>query len=878
MAGDLKDALVDEVPLETSNSVSTVSARSDLGVEFGTLNAPEGVANLHSSQTAEPDNKTVGATCTANESLGWSASDEARFLAAVKKYGAIRWDKISSDIFNGSRSPQQLTDKWSQMKASVPWIEEPMVVSDTAGQQWTVSATEEMFVTKQQEFSQFVTEAPLLREESNGAKVEIDFASASSAWNANKSDLHNGMKVYIHPQVHRVPPEISTDAGSSASAAAPGTPSEEPDSTCPICLRQMDEVASTCEDVMEIAVLDSCNHRYCLFCISEWSKVTNTCPKCRQTFVAIDTFSYADSVQYLRQKRVVNSAVHVLQHIPVQSREQAPVDDSAWVFQEELDFANDGVECLSDRNECVVRMGNYGANGNHFSVQCDTCSRWFHGCCVGFSSEYDVPDIWHCSSCVRSSEEAVGALLSARNDIDLPQGSLRAMPALVEAREEIFDPSLSVSASPVEEGTIGMADTAPISSPTVSTSDEVGSEPLSNNCASPIGRKRKRPVAATIPRAPFEDFCKFQQDLCTACGGDSWGTGNEILFCDRCDLTVHQKCYGVHRVPKGKWYCDACKAGFETPPPCIFCPSPEIAGLQGGVMKRTTCGTKWAHVRCAYWIREATFIDPEKMGPIGSIDVHHRIGGIEGIPASIFGEMCDLCGSSEGACIQCTHTGCKFVFHPMCATQAFFYMAMEQTSGDIGVALVAFCKHHTATKRCDVFTGKDIDVWLSDLKKWSKARVGFVKKDPGGKTRHIIVYHADGIIEEMLNLRSLISASAKISDKPKVKQQAQGRPIVRLCDSWQPPPEASEQKPSEDIPKVRVCISEPFAYSMPEGKWKCRNCGSFNGVQQFICSLCCLDCRLYSKSMVDNDAGLARYVTPHSRSNSAPKFMKYRLA
>ena len=116
---------------------------------------------------------------------------------------------------------------------------------------------------------------------------------------------------------------------------------------------------------------------------------------------------------------------------------------SSRVFQEELDFANDGVECLSDRNECVVRMGNYGANGNHFSVQCDTCSRWFHGCCVGFSSEYDVPDIWHCSSCVRSSEEAVGALLSARNDIDLPQGSLRAMPALVEAREEIFDPSLT---------------------------------------------------------------------------------------------------------------------------------------------------------------------------------------------------------------------------------------------------------------------------------------------------------------------------------------------------------------------------------------------------------------------------------------------------
>lgn len=34
---------------------------------------------------------------------------------------------------------------------------------------------------------------------------------------------------------------------------------------------------------------------------------------------------------------------------------------------------------------------------------------------------------------------------------------------------------------------------------------------------------------------------------------------NQIVYCERCDVAVHQLCYGIAAVPEGDWLCDPCR-------------------------------------------------------------------------------------------------------------------------------------------------------------------------------------------------------------------------------------------------------------------------------------------------------------------------------
>lgn len=49
---------------------------------------------------------------------------------------------------------------------------------------------------------------------------------------------------------------------------------------------------------------------------------------------------------------------------------------------------------------CLVRRGvDALQQGWEFSVQCEQCSNWYHGLCVGFRQEREVPDLWFCRPC-----------------------------------------------------------------------------------------------------------------------------------------------------------------------------------------------------------------------------------------------------------------------------------------------------------------------------------------------------------------------------------------------------------------------------------------------------------------------------------------------
>ena len=76
-------------------------------------------------------------------------------------------------------------------------------------------------------------------------------------------------------------------------------------------------------------------------------------------------------------------------------------------------------------------------------------------------------------------------------------------------------------------------------------------------------KKKKRPRdedAQTVvqPVAPLEKPEELP-DKCHVCWDGVSYADNQILYCEGCDVAVHQECYGVRHVPKGDWFCRVCE-------------------------------------------------------------------------------------------------------------------------------------------------------------------------------------------------------------------------------------------------------------------------------------------------------------------------------
>ncbi|XP_053311173.1 protein Jade-3 [Spea bombifrons] len=174
---------------------------------------------------------------------------------------------------------------------------------------------------------------------------------------------------------------------------------------------------------------------------------------------------------------------------------------------------------------------------------------------------------------------------------------------------------------------------------------------------------------------------EYDEDvICDVCRSPDSEEGNDMVFCDRCNICVHQACYGILKVPEGSWLCRTCVLGIH--PQCILCPK------RGGAMKATRTGTKWAHVSCALWIPEVSIACPERMEPITKIS--H-------IPPSRWALVCSLCKLKTGACIQCSVKSCITAFHVTCAFEHSLEMKTILDEGD-EVKFKSYCLKHSRNK------------------------------------------------------------------------------------------------------------------------------------------------------------------------------------
>jgi len=185
---------------------------------------------------------------------------------------------------------------------------------------------------------------------------------------------------------------------------------------------------------------------------------------------------------------------------------------------------------------------------------------------------------------------------------------------------------------------------------------------------------------------------QLEQDMdavCDICGDGEVTVDNQILFCEACNVAVHQKCYGIDSVPAGDYFCLACRFfnrdkmkampsrhfdGESAPPKLMPSPLPiccELCPRKQGAFVRTFFEpkrtkkrkgdpvAKWVHVVCAKW-QGLRYIDQEKK------DLIEDVTELKGLFRANDLKCC-ICQGFRGAVNRCRVEGCKSYMHVTCA-------------------------------------------------------------------------------------------------------------------------------------------------------------------------------------------------------------------
>ncbi|XP_078153310.1 histone-lysine N-methyltransferase ATX4-like [Carex rostrata] len=194
---------------------------------------------------------------------------------------------------------------------------------------------------------------------------------------------------------------------------------------------------------------------------------------------------------------------------------------------------------------------------------------------------------------------------------------------------------------------------------------------------SPKMRKQKILAALNEPYDPV--LAKWTTERCAICRWVEDWDYNKIIICIRCQIAVHQECYGVRGTQDfTSWVCRAC----ETPDikrECCLCP------VKGGALKPTDIDSLWVHVTCAWFQPQVSFASDETMEPAV---------GILNIAPITFRKICVICRQIHGSCTQCNR--CSTHYHAMCASRAGHTMELhwlEKNRKQI-TKKVSYCAEH----------------------------------------------------------------------------------------------------------------------------------------------------------------------------------------
>ncbi|XP_055931910.1 peregrin-like [Argiope bruennichi] len=296
--------------------------------------------------------------------------------------------------------------------------------------------------------------------------------------------------------------------------------------------------------------------------------------------------------------------------------------------------------------------------------------------------------------------------------------------------------------------------------------------------------------------------------VCCICNDGECQNSNAILFCDMCNLAVHQECYGVPYIPEGQWLCRRCLQSPSRAVDCVLCPN------KGGAFKQTDDG-RWAHVVCALWIPEVCFANTVFLEPLDSI---------ENIPPARWKLSCYICKQrSVGACIQCHKANCYTAFHVTCAQQAGLYMRMEAVRENnangtsYNVRKTAYCDVHAPA---DMDSNQDEDSGKTDTFKKAKAKAK--SREKMKKARKILAEKRTAVPiislptippERLTKISSMVSMPKKQSFLDRLlsywilkRQSRNGVPLLRRLQT------AQSSRRDHDIDKECASLGEQLQY------------------------------------------------------------------